>query len=247
MCVLRVVVNVARKATATAIAHNVKSMFGLALAEVTTRAQFAQHRISNAVSQRLEIHGFVRAGVPVDESSRNVNDAVSRMHQVFGYGGNPLCVARTAGTRRVAQVARKRKQTNMSIFLLDGPVIAGVTSNAIGLCEGMRVAEPGRFRGVALQTGTASYRDDLVAKSRMRRQEKCTAQTKGENCFVSHGLLIAEPAMCAYYLRRYSCNCAVSHSPEGTASFPSHSIKYGFLLIELALARRSMNFSAVGA
>ena len=87
----------------------------------------------------------------------------------------------------------------MSIVLLYSPVIAGVTSNAIGRCEGMRVTKPRLLRGMALQTGASGYRVDLIAGSRMRREEECAAQIEGENGFVSHGLDITGLAMCAYY------------------------------------------------
>jgi hypothetical protein len=77
------------------------------------------------------------------------------MHQVIGNGSNPLCMARAAGTPRIAQIARKCEQIMMSVVLLNGLVIAGVTRNAITRRKGMRVAEPGLFCGMALQTGAA--------------------------------------------------------------------------------------------
>jgi hypothetical protein len=143
------------------------------------------------VSQRLKIHGIDRAGVLIEKSSRNVDNALPRMHQVIGYRSNPLCVARTAGTRRIAQVARKCEQTKMSIFLLYGPVIAGVTRNAIGRCEGMCVAEPGLPGCMALQTSAFGRRTDLFTEDRIHREEEYAAPTDSETHSKPHGVVIA--------------------------------------------------------
>ena len=53
--ILRVLVDVAGEASAAPVTRRVERVTPLRLAEMTARALFAQHRVRNAVTQRLEI------------------------------------------------------------------------------------------------------------------------------------------------------------------------------------------------
>ena len=55
------------------------------------------------------------------------------------------------------------------------------------------------------------------------------------------------PSSSSSELARYSFSCCISHWPNAIFSSLSHSMYYGLLLKELLLAKRSMNFSLVGA
>ena len=189
--VLRVVVDVARQAATTAIAHGVKCMFGLVLPEVAACAQFAQHRVSDAVTQRLEVHRAIRTSVPFEESAGNVNDAFARMHQVIRDGSNPVGMTRAAGALRIRQIARKSDQAIMRIVLLYGPVIAGVASDAVLRRKGVGGVKPGLLLGMALQAGAICRRTHLLTEDRIREQTEHAAQTVNKEYSKPHGIAIA--------------------------------------------------------
>ena len=118
--ILRVVVHVTGKTTAAAVARRVERVCPFRLAEMTARTLLAEHRIGDAVAQRLETCRFSAAVRTVDDAAGLANDAATRVHQVAGDTFHPVAVTAAAGALRVCEIARERDQALVGrVFEID--------------------------------------------------------------------------------------------------------------------------------
>lgn len=142
------------------------------------------------MAQRLKVHGLVRSSVPVEESSRNVDNTLSRMHQVIGNRSDPLGVTSAAGASDIRQVARKGDQAMMRAVLRYSPIVPGVAADAVARRKGMGGAKSGLLRRMTLPAAAAGCRIDLITKGRLQWQGNHTAQIEGKEYSKSHWVCI---------------------------------------------------------
>ena len=117
VCVFRVILDMTGQAATTAIPHYVVTVLGLRLTDVATGTLFAQHRVRNAVPERLQIVSALWPGRSIEYLPRNLNHTARHMHQVCCYRRDSFGVAVAAGTRGVVQFARKSDQSLVCIVL----------------------------------------------------------------------------------------------------------------------------------
>lgn len=119
------------------------------------------------MAKRLKIDGLIRTNISVEESSRNVNDAFARMHQVIGYRSDPFGMTRPAGTPGIRQVAWERDQAMMRAILRDSPIVSGVAADAVARRKGMGGVKSGLLRRMTLQAAAAGCRTNLITEGRV--------------------------------------------------------------------------------
>ena len=145
MRIFRVLTDMAGQTATAAIPHYVVTVFGLCLSDMAIGTLLAQHRVRNAVPERLKVDRFIRTGVFVEQLSSHPNDASSVMHQIIRDRNNPVVMAVSTATLRIGQFAGEAKQPIVRAVLGGCSVVPGMAANAIICCKSMCRAEPVLF------------------------------------------------------------------------------------------------------
>lgn len=164
--ILRIVVYVASQAAAASISHYVELVSRLRLPKVAAGTLLAQHRIGNAVPQRLEVDGVIGTGGAIDQLPRHPYDACSRVHQALGDRSDVLGVAIAAGALRIREVAWKSDQIDVRTFLGCDLVIAVMADNTVVWRKSVRLAEAIKTCCVAVQAGATRRFSCPIARGR---------------------------------------------------------------------------------
>lgn len=113
MRIVRVVVDVTGEATTTPVVRHVECVASLRLAEMAARTLFAEHRVGNAVSQRLEICRIARARCIVENGARLVDDSMAGLHQVAHDARYAIRMTTAAGAVSFGEVTRECDQSRV--------------------------------------------------------------------------------------------------------------------------------------
>lgn len=141
-------VDVTGKAATAAIEYRVQGMGSLVLPEVTACTEFAQHRVGRTVAERLQ--ACVLAGVAVHEPTRDVDHAMTRVHQALANRRNPVGVATTACPGCIAEETRETGHALVRGVCRNGGTIATVTDRAVVRGEFVCSRKPRPFLHVAI-------------------------------------------------------------------------------------------------
>ena len=151
----RVVIDMAGEAPAAPVPRHVERVASLRLAEMTACTLLAQHRVRNAMAQRLEVRraagcrGFVESGACL------MNDAVTRLHQVARDARDPVGMTTATGAFCVREVARERDKALVRRLFDTRFRVARVAERAVLRSEGMNRVETVAFRGMTFCTAIA--------------------------------------------------------------------------------------------
>ena len=142
---LRVVIDMARETAAPSIPSDIKGALCFCVAEVAARTLLAQHRIGHTVIQRLQVWAYLRAGIGVEHVARNLDHAVTGVHQVFADAGNTVGVTGAARALGIIEIARESDHALVCYLLERRRRVAGVTGSTVVGRKCMGHVESGLF------------------------------------------------------------------------------------------------------
>ena len=138
----------------------------------------AQHRVGQVMAKRLQIGGCFVLNAVVERTARNVNHAVSGVHQVVSDTVHPVGVTGAAGASGVVEIAGKRDHTLVCCLFDKRPAVTGVTCSAMVRGEGVYRIESRLMSRMADYT-VVCWRL-LIAGCCFGQEEKNGAETKRE-------------------------------------------------------------------
>ena len=153
---VRVVVDVTGKATAAPVTRHVDCMLTFRLSQMAACALLAQHRVRNAVAQRLEIRAITRVRSIVENGARSVNDSAAGLHQVSRNTRYTIGMAAATGTFCRCQVAWERDHSLVRESLCRYLRVASMTGDTVLGRESVGRIETALLRGVALQAAVGA-------------------------------------------------------------------------------------------
>jgi hypothetical protein len=116
---------------------------------------FAQHRIRNAVPERLQAANVIRPDRFIEYLPRNLYYAARGMHQAFINRRHPVGMTAAAGALSIGKFAGKSNQSIVRAGLKSRLVITGMAGDATSRCKGMCRAKTVLLVRMTLQAITA--------------------------------------------------------------------------------------------
>lgn len=153
MGILRILTDMAGQTATAAIPHYVVTVFCFCLSDMAAGTLLAQHRVCNAVPQRLKIDRIVCANVIVQQLSCYPDDAATVMHKIVRHRRNAVAMTASAAALRVGQFAGKSKHSIVRAVLCGCLAVPGMAANAINGGKSMCGAKPDLFVRMAKQAG----------------------------------------------------------------------------------------------